>query len=235
MKNKFQVILEIFVIFFPAQSRAMGNDDPLIFSLDTKKIEWIHNSNRNIFSWDSSISLGYDLQKFKLLTEGERHVGTTEHHELRFLYDRAITPYWNAQFGVRKTIDPTPTRTWLEVGVDGLAPYFIETNASILIGKSGRIGLQIELEKEMVLNQHWRMFSDMEITAYGHNDPETAVGSGLAEVIIGLRMEFIIHRKISPYIGVNWRQHYGNTRNYRQTANLEGQVSTLVAGVVFWF
>lgn len=237
--NRTSVILLATAVSLPCQkSQAMDDEDPLIALFKADRIEWRED---NALAWKGALSVGYDLNKFILISEGARKEGENEDDELnknseiRALYSRAITPFWNIQAGMRKEFDPTPTRSWFEIGGEGLAPYFVETTASLLIGEHGRSGLHLEMEKELLLTQNWALIPELELKAFGHNDPETLTGSGLSEAEISLRLHYRIGRKFLPYAGINWHRYFGNSADYREEQNLDTSGTELVAGIRFWF
>ena len=52
--------------------------------------------------------------------------GTLDDGQHQFLYDRAITTFFDLQGGLRSDIDSHPTRNWAAFGIQGLAPYFFD-------------------------------------------------------------------------------------------------------------
>ena len=53
--------------------------------------------------------------------------------------------------GVRQDFRPGPQQTWAAVGVQGLAPYWFEVQATIHVGASGRTHARFEVEYELLL------------------------------------------------------------------------------------
>ena len=91
-----------------------------------------------------------DLQKIWLKTAGEYTDGDTEESEVRLLYGQAISANWDVLIGYRRDMEPEPERNWLELGVQGTAPYFIDSELSLFVGESGTTGLEITAEKEFM-------------------------------------------------------------------------------------
>jgi len=51
-------------------------------------------------------------------------------------WDRTVTRWWHVQAGLRHDFGEGPSRTWAAVGVQGLAPYWVEATA--YVGDDGR-------------------------------------------------------------------------------------------------
>ena len=119
-------------------AKASAEDDPLLLMGILDQFEMRDTSGDNILSWSAQGWIGKDLRKLWVKTEGEHADGDTDEAELQFLYSKAIARYWDLQFGVRHDFEPSPSRSWAVIGVQGLAPYFFETDVAFFVGESGR-------------------------------------------------------------------------------------------------
>lgn len=222
-------------LFNAADAMAEMEDDPLLAMPIVDEFELRDAGGENTLSWDSQGWIGKDLHKLWIKFEGERTAGSTEELELQFLYSKAIARYWEFQVGVRQDFEPSPSRTWAAIGVQGLAPYFFETDIAFFVGDSGRTALRLETEYELLLTQRLILTPDIEVNFYGKDDAEILVGSGLSEIEIGLRLRYEIRRQFAPYVGVNWSKFFGNTANFTEAAGLETSEAQLVIGLRAWF
>src|SRR3546814_10919187 len=73
-----------------------------------------------------------------LRSEGERTNGVTEDAELQALYGHSIGPWWDVVAGVRQDFKPESPQTWAAFGIQGLALYNFEAEATAFIGEIGR-------------------------------------------------------------------------------------------------
>ncbi|MGB0132727.1 copper resistance protein B, partial [Dokdonella sp.] len=178
---------------------------------------------------------GSDLNKLWFKLEGERSDGKMESVRSELLWDKAISAYWGLQTGIRHDFEDGPDLNWAAFGVQGLAPYWFEVQATAYLGESGRTALRLEVEYEILLTQRLILQPDLEINFYGKDDPARDIGSGLSDVEFGLRLRYEITRKFAPYVGVVWSKKYGQTATYAQAANEDVQDTQLVAGVRLWF
>lgn len=216
-------------------ARASAEDDPLLLMGILDQLEMRDTSGDNTLSWSAQGWMGKDLRKLWVKTEGERAGGDTDEAELQFLYSKAIARYWDLQFGVRHDFEPSPSQSWAVIGVQGLAPYFFETDVALFIGKSGRTALRFESEYELLLTQRLIFTPEIEVNFYGQDDVDIGIGSGLSDLEFGLRLRYEIRREFAPYIGVNWSRLFGNTKDFARIAGKSTSDAHLVIGLRMWF
>ena len=128
-----------------------------------------------------------------------------------------------------------PDRNWLAFGVQGLAPYWFNVDATGYLGDQGRSALRLSASYELLLTQRVVLQPQLELNAYGKDDPARGIGSGLSDATAGLRLRYDISRQFSPYIGVEWSGRFGRTGDFAQASGERRDTTDLVAGVHFWF
>ena len=216
-------------------ARASAEDDPVLFMAVLDQFELRDADDDNTFSWDVQGWFGQDLRKLWFKTEGERAGGNTNEAEFQFLYSKAIARYWELQLGVRHDFEPSPSQSWAVIGVQGLAPYFFETDVALFIGDSGRTALRFESEYELLLTQRLILTPEIEVNFYGQDDADIGLGSGLSDLELGLRLRYEIRREFAPYIGINWSKLFGNTKDFARSAGESSSEAQLVIGLRVWF
>jgi copper resistance protein B len=214
---------------------AAAADDPLLPMGILDQLEMRDVAGDNTFSWDAQGWFGKDLRKLWFKTDGERTGGNTDEAELQFLYSKAIARYWEFQLGVRHDFEPSPSRSWAAIGIQGLAPYFFETDIAFFVGDSGRTALRLESEYELLFTQRLILTPEIEINLYGQDDAKLGIGSGLSDIELGLRLRYEIRREFAPYIGVNWSKLYGNTADFARVAGQDTSEAQWVIGLRAWF
>ncbi len=214
---------------------AGGKDDPLLGKVMIDQLEVRDADEHNLLVLDGQGWFGKDLQKLWFKAEVERKDSETEEAELQVLYSQAIAPFWDVQVGVRQDFQPTPSRTWAVIGLQGLAPYFFEIDTTLFIGESGRTALRLEAEYELLFTQRLILTPEVEVNLYGHNDADLGVGSGLSDIEAGLRLRYEIRREFAPYIGVNWNKSFSNTADFARSAGEKTDDVQWVIGVRAWF
>jgi len=210
-------------------------DDPLIGKVMIDQFEKRYTEGSDPVVLEAQGWLGKDLHKLWIKIDAERVNGENEEVEVQALYSRAVLPFWDLQVGWRHDFRPVPNRDWAVVGVQGLAPYWFEIDAALFLGDSGRTALRFEAEYEVLFTQRLILTPELEINAFGKDDAETGVGSGLSDLELGLRLRYEIVREFAPYIGVNWTNKYGNTADFARATGGETSDVQFVLGVRAWF
>ena len=216
----------------PAQAGV--NDDPLLSMLKIDQLELRNGSSEDPLAWEVQGWAGYDLNKFTFKTKGERVDGQTESAELQLLYSKAIAPYWDLQLGVQRDFYPRPGENWAVIGLQGIAPYFFETDVSLFVGESGKTALRLASEYEIMLSQKWVLSPSAEFNLYGQNDSERGTGSGLSDVELGLRLRYEVRREFAPYVGVNWEKKFGKTADLSRAEGESSSETQFVVGLQAW-
>ncbi len=230
-----KIITPLLIMALVAPVYAGSKDDPLLTSITFDALEWRDAGSEESLNWDVEAWIGKDLHKLWMKAEGEREQGVTTETEWQLLYNRAVTPFWDLQLGFRFDAKPEPSRDWLVLGLQGVAPYFVETEASLFIGEGGQTGLRLNLEYELLMTQRWVLVPEFELNAHTRNDRQTHTGSGLSELELGLRLHYEISREVAPYVGVSWAKQYGNTADFSRAAGEETQDNAVVLGLKLTF
>jgi copper resistance protein B len=226
-----------------AMDRIMDmHDDPLLAMFKLDQFERAHGDGAATTDWEAEAWIGHDFDKLWLRTEGERESGATDARVEAF-WDHAFASYWDWQLGVRHDFGSDPQRPlpaigaparrdWAAFGVQGLAPYWFEIEATAYVGDSGRTALRFRAEYELLLAQRLVLQPEFETNVYGKRDLDRAVDSGVNDAEFGLRLRYEIRREIAPYLGVVWKHRFGDEA---VIAGRTGSETQLVAGMRVWF
>jgi copper resistance protein B len=215
--------------FLACSAHAGMMDDPTVSKLTVNHLE-ISNQDHNPVHWDADFWVKQYLDKLVLRSAGESAQGQS-HSQNSLLYGRAITPFWDVEFGLGHDIYEQKSHNWGIVGLSGLAPYFFETQVQALVDGNGKAGVRLMGEYDALLTQKWILSPEIEVAAYSDDIPEIGLGSGLSSMSLGLRLRYEIKRELAPYVGVEWHKLYGDTAKFQN----EDQQTSLVAGIRFWF
>lgn len=200
------------------------------------QLEYAHgNHGNNSVFLDGQFWYGRDFNKLWVKFEGEQARGKLEDLRTEALWYHATSAYWGTQLGVREDFGEGPNRTWAAFGVEGLAPYWFETEATVYVGQNGRTAARVQFEYEELLTQRLILQPKFEVNLYGKDDPQRRIGSGLSDAELGLRLRYEIRREFAPYIGVVWRQHFGRTADLYRAQGERANDLQFVAGLHFWF
>ena len=84
---------------------------------------------------------------------------------MQVLYSKAIAAYWDLQAGIRHDAKPSPEQNWAVVGLQGLAPYFFETEAALFINSDGDAAVRFSTEYEMLFTQRLILSPELELNS----------------------------------------------------------------------
>lgn len=199
------------------------------------QLEAFHGKDGNGQQWEIQGWYGNDYDKLWLRTEGERSAGKLEEGDIEAFWNHTIATFWSTQLGVRSEAGEGPNRQWAAFGIQGLAPYWFELEATAYVGPSGRSAARFRAEYELLFTQRLILQPEFEANAYGRSDPARRLGSGLSDASLGLRLRYEFHRQFAPYVGVVWERRFGGTANF---ARQDGQGlfdRQWVAGFRIWF
>ena len=225
-----RILLSLIMIIGLAQSiQAASGDDPLRTMLVMDRFEVLDN-NENTRVWEGSFYIGYDLDKLYIYSDGEATSDGLESSQNELVYSRAIAPFWDAQIGLVYDKNADASKTWGEIAIAGLAPYYFETRAALLVNGDGNMGLRLDAEYEMLFTQKLILSTSVEADLYSKDDATMQLGSGLSSMEAGLRLRYEFVREFAPYIGVTWEKTFGNTHDYNPIDE-----TNFLVGVRFWF
>lgn len=227
MKKEITTTLLALTLALPAC--AGMEDDPLLSKVTFDQFEY-QASDEKALSWDTSVWVGYDLNKLYFYTEGEKPQKGSAESENQLVLSHAIAPFWDIQYGIGYDKTEDEDQTWGVVALSGLAPYFFETRAALLLGEDGNIGLRLGVEYEALLTQRLILTPSLESDLYTKDTPKMGLGSGLSNITAGLRLRYEIRREFAPYIGLEWNRNFGHTADYTPLND-----TYVTAGVRIWF
>lgn len=227
-----------------ARSRAQlaeehGGMEAYKFLVD--QLEVIAGDGGEGYAWDAQFWYGGDIDKLWLKTEGEGAFGEEfEGAEVQALWSHAIDPWFDLEAGVRQDLNAGPDRTHLVLGVQGLAPYWFEVDGAVFLSTEGEVTARIEAEYDLRLTQRLILQPLVEVDFSLQDVPELGLGSGITTTEIGARLRYEFFPDsgpavIAPYVGVEYEQAWGGTRDYRIASGENAGGVRFLAGVRLWF
>jgi copper resistance protein B len=199
------------------------------------QLEWQTGGGSNAFSWDTKGWVGQDRNRLWFRTEGDRAGGRTEQAQTHLLYGRAVARWWDVTAGVRVDTLPNTPRTALALGVQGLAPYWFEVEASAYVEPSGRTHVRVETEYDLLITNRLVLQPLVEFEVYGRADRERLIGTGLSTGELGVRLRYEFRREFAPYLGVVWSRRFFGTADLARAAGEEVAGTRLAVGLRTWF
>jgi copper resistance protein B len=118
--------------------------------------------------------------------------------------------------------------------VQGLAPYWVEVEASAYVETSGRAHVRVETEYDLLVTNRLRLQPLAEFEIYARDDPGRGLGAGLSTAHVGLRLRYEWRREIAPYLGVVWHHTFFGTSDYARARGDRPGGARLALGVRLW-
>ncbi len=179
--------------------------------------------------WNADMFYGTDDLKLRWLTKGEYVIEEQAYEGLenQFVAQVPISTFFDAKAGVRFDTPEGPDRTYAVLGINGLAPQWVEVDASFYYSDQSNTSAEVDAEYELLLTNYWILAATFDATIAFNEDQEIGVGKGLVSTETGLRLRYdLIGRSVSPYVGIVHEKKYGDTADF---ARAEG------GGTEDWF
>jgi copper resistance protein B len=168
---------------------------------------------------------GDDFGKWAVKARGEHVDGHGwESAELQALRARPIGPYFDLEAGLRVDVEPKG-RTYATLGVEGVAPYWIETRAAAFLSDRGDLSARIEASHDLRLTTRLILQSKV----------ETSLDESGSDAELGLRLRYEIRREFAPYVGVLRHRTFGDAADRARAAGERTGQTSVVFGVRAWF
>lgn len=198
------------------------------------ELEYTRANGEDGYRWNGQAWFGGDINRFVIKSEGD---GTKrlDEAEVQALYSRTVGPYTNIQAGLRYDFEPNPSRTYLALGVDALAPYWFELEGMAFVGERGDVLARAEGSYDLLLTQRLALQPRAELNFATKSDAARGRGDGLTDANIGLRLRYEIRREFAPYVGISWQRRFGETAEFARAAGERVESTNFVIGLRAWY
>ena len=220
--------------FPPLRTHHLHDSGPFAYVLVDRLEGWNRDAGSGQ-AWEVDAWFGGDIHRLRLRSEGERGQGRTDAADVELLYSRSISPWWDVVAGVRQDFVPGPSLTRAAIGVQGLAPYKFEVDATLYFGGDSAAALKLEAEYSLLLTDRWILQPRVEGQFAAEDDRRRATGAGLDTAAVGFRLRYEISRRFAPYIGWEHERRFGNAADFARSDGEADRESRFVAGLRFWF
>jgi len=214
------------------------HDNMVFYQILGNRLEQRIQKGDDVTLFDFQGWIGTDYDKLWIKSEGEYNTSQSdlETTSLDVLYSRNISPFWDFQAGYRHDFIPnSDDRSFAALGLQGLAPYWFEIDATAYLSDEGDASAVIEAEYELLLTQKLVLQPRFETEIAVQDVEEYNVGSGITGFETGVRLRYEVSRKFAPYVGVSWEQNVGETKNMIEKNGGDTSNTAFVTGIRFWF
>lgn len=198
------------------------------------QLEWQYLHGEPGLRWDTTSWFGGDINRVWIKSEGEAVDGILDEANVRAFYGRSFSRWFDWLIGVRHDMRPSPTHTWLAIGLHGLAPQWFEVEATAYVGPSGHLAARLEAEYELLLTQRLVLQPLVELSLSAE-DPDRGIGAGLSTGEVGFRVRYEVKRELAPYAGVVWHRKLFGTADFAKAGGRDIGGWHFVAGLRTWF
>ena len=201
---------------FPDVEGHAVHDRALNYFVLFDQLEWQATEGAKGVNIDSRGWIGGDRDRLWFRAEGDGEGGRVGEAQTHVLYGRQIARYWDLVGGIRQDFRPGPAQTWAAFGVQGLAPYWFDIEATGYVGAAGRTHARFEVEYELLFTNRLVLQPLFEAELVGKSDPERGVGAGLSTTDLGFRLRYEIKARVCAVSRYHLEQQMGKDRRLRR-------------------
>lgn len=199
------------------------------------EFEAVSGNEGDGFAWSVQANYGDDRNKLWLRTQGLKVPGELDPTTSgEALWWRPMSAFWGTQLGVRQDFG-AGAHTYLAAGIEGLAPYWFEVEATAYVGEDGRLAARLKGSYDVLFTNRLILTPSLEANLYSKSEDERALGSGLGNLEGGLRLRYEFSRKVAPYVGYVWERSYSGTADRRRAEGEPINEHRVVAGIRMWW
>ena len=121
---------------------------------------------------------------------------------------------WEAYIGMRHDTYIETDRFFAVIGMEGVAPYLIETDFSVFYSEKNILSFRSESSRDFYITERWVLQPKIVIDAAFGSDREAEVGSGIITTKAAARLQYKISPDFAPYIGVQNTRQWAATRRF---------------------
>ncbi|MBX9824836.1 MAG: copper resistance protein B [Xanthobacteraceae bacterium] len=208
-------------------------DQQVYYAVRFDKLEWNRLGGSDNARWDLEAYVGTDYDKLFLKSEGfyDGRAKKFDEAQIQVLYSRLISYYFDLQIGVRHDFSPKPSRTYAVIGVEGLAPGFIEIDADAYVSEKGDISGSFTAWHDLLITNRLIFQPRIDVRIQAQSVTELGLGRGITDFELGARLRYEMLRNFAPYIGVAWDRKVGETAAIAERELKRTSSVYLVAGL----
>lgn len=232
--------LAVLPVVGAAPLAAQTMDDMIYTFVQFDELEYVPGAIDEPVEYKGQMWIGGDFDRLWLKARGEQSTLEREGvFEGQALFSRATSPFWNTQVGLRIDrlygLGGGATRGHLALGIQGLAPYWLEVESFLFVSHEGDVSARVEASYDVLFTQRLILEPEVELNGAVQAVPEFGVGSGLSDFEVGVRMRYEVVRELAPYVGISWHRLVGETADLARTGGGVVSDANFVAGLRWWY
>ena len=214
----------------------MEQSDRIVFGkLLADELEFLSGNEGEGYAWSVQANYGGDRNKLWLRTQGLKVPGELDPTTSgEVLWWRPYTAFWGTTLGLRQDFG-AGAHTYLAAGIEGLAPYWFEVQATAYVGEDGRLSARFKGSYDLRVTNRLILTPGLEANAYSKTEDERGLGTGLGNLEGGLRLRYEVRRKFAPYAGHVWERSFAGTADRRLAEGDPVNERRFIAGIRVWW
>lgn len=190
-------------------------------------------------SWDINGWHGGDFNRLWFKSEGEQSLTEADRNiDVQLLYGRFIGKFYDVQVGggvqTATFQGRNVTRAQAVVGLEAFVPFKSDLETLLLISQDGDLAGRVTYIRDFLVTQRLVMQPRIETNIAGQRVEEFAVGSGLNNIELGLRLRYEIRREFGPYVGISFDRRFFETADLARAEGKDPSQVRFVFGVRAW-
>ena len=211
-----------------------------IYQQTTLESRWLRNNDgEGVLKSELETRIGTDENKIFIKVHADNAESQQAEYDAKVLYSRNVADFWDVQAGLRYRNDQNrevdQDQLDAVIGVHGLAPYFFETDAYLLLGQDHQVSFSLETERDVLLTQKLIVKPYLDLNVVLSDDSSYAQKTGLSTAQLGLETRYEINKKIMPFIDVAYGYKQGHEQTDWQAESASDQEWLYGAGIRFKF
>ena len=203
---------------------------PLYYFIRTNRLDYGPSQSGQRLAWDIDARIGTDEHRLLLKSEGQALKGRAKEAELQLLYSRPLTEFFDVQVGVRRLFAPTD-RNYFALGVQGTAPYFFDTEATLFVSDQGQVSARLKADLDLAWTSTIYSRPSIELNAYGSDDRAAETYAGIGSLKFAIQTRYQLSRQVAPYFEIGWERLLGQTGRQARRGGERAENAYAVIGV----
>ncbi|MCE0722765.1 multicopper oxidase domain-containing protein [Legionella resiliens] len=176
---------------------------------------------------------GPDYHKLELYTEdAEVNKGSIEYADMDIFYWHLISQFWAVKGGVNYFYRPGGPYWQPGIGIEGLAPYFIDTNIRTYYHQ-GSVKFDAELSRDTQLFNNFLVRTGIRSILATKTVVQNELGNGLNQMRYIVRPYYRLMPGLNVYAEYEYDKDYGAFKRIRQAKGENTTETTVSLGLAF--
>jgi len=216
-------------------------------SLHFDLLEWQDRTPGGTLKWDMEARFPLGRQRILLRDEGHVTSGALRQNRAELLWQPPR--FWDSVrwldrldwldlfVGVRHDNGDAPKRTYAALGVRGVSPWGIAVDITGYLGEGSpggdavHNGYRFQFDYAHELTPRLAVLARFDYEIFSEDHVWYSFGIAPTETSAGLRLRYRADQQVEPYIGAEWAEFYGDSRDIVRQRGLPASEVRLVAGV----